>query len=157
MKLSTAWFWGNRSSAAWLLPLMNSQTQFGKDIERKAEEAMSECVNQLIIDIESGRTVLSYDEVMALKTTDQRREALKPGHNEKGQTTWGRHVAGSEREMSEELYYATIWVLHNGNRPPVAAGGNRLAAMKTFYANRFHPEWTASQVQQFVTSKYQAH
>jgi hypothetical protein len=149
-----AWFWGNKSSLGWLLPTMNSQRQFGQEVERKTEEAMSECIHQVVNDLESGRPILSYDELMTLKPIDERRDALKPGHNEPGQTTWGKNVAGSEREMSEELYYATIWVLYNGNKNPAPGGGNQRAATKGFFASKFHPEWTPQQVQQFVNSKY---
>ena len=91
---------------------------------------------------------------MSFKPTDERRDALKPGHNEPGQTTCGKNVAGSDREMSEELYYATIWVLYNGNKNPAPGGVNQLAATKRFFASKFHPEWTPQQVQQFVNSKY---
>lgn len=56
--------------------------------------------------------------------------------------------------MSEELYYATIWVLHNGKRDPVPGGGNRLTAMKRFFAQKFRPDWTSQEVQQFADSRY---
>ncbi len=149
-----AWFWGNKQSLGWLINTMNSQTQFGQLMLEKAEEAMSETINQVINELESGRQVLTYDALMKLKPTDDRRYNLTPGHNEPEQTMWGRHGAGSEKEMSEELYYATIWVLYNGNKNPTPGGGNQLAATKKFFANKFHPEWTPQQVQQFVNSRH---
>jgi hypothetical protein len=149
-----AWFWGNKPSLGWLLKTMNSQKQFGELLLDKAEEAVSETINQVINDLESGRPILTYDELMKLNPSDDRRYNLTPGHNEPGQTTWGKHGAGSEKKMSEALYYAAIWVLYNGNKNPAPSGGNQLAATKKFFANKFHSEWTPQQVQQFVNSRY---
>lgn len=147
-----AWFWGNKASLGWLLKTMNSQKQFGGQILEKAEEAMSETINQIVNDLEANQGVLTYEELLKLKPSDIRRENLTPGHNEPGQRMWYNN-AGSEKEMSEELYYATIWVMHNGNKNPAPDGGNQVDALKRFFATKFHPEWNPQQVQEFVKSR----
>jgi len=115
---------------------------------------MSETINQIVNDLESGRPVLTYDELMTLRPTDYRWHNLTPGHNEPGQRTWGRHVAGSDKPMSEELYYASIWVLYNGGRRPPGSGRQQLVAMKRFFARQFRPGWTAEQLERFANASY---
>ncbi len=131
----------------------DSQKQFGGQVRDKAEEAISETIDQVIGDLDAKRGVLTYDELMKLNPADNRRHNLTPGHNEPGQRRWDDN-AGSEKEMSEELYYASIWVMYNGNKNPAPKGGNPLDALKRFFANRFHPEWSPQQVQTFVKSRY---
>jgi hypothetical protein len=84
--------------------------------------------------------------------SDLRRSNLTPGHNEPKQRWAGD--AGANKEMTEELYYASIWVLYNGNKNPAPGGGNQLDALKKFFANKFHPEWNPQQVQTFVKSRF---
>jgi hypothetical protein len=132
---------------------MDSQKQFGGEVRDKAEEAMSETIDQAINNMGAKGGVLTYDELMKLKPSDDRRYNLTPGHNEPGQHMW-KNNAGSEKEMSEELYYATIWVMYNGNKNPAPKRGNQLEALKSFFANQFHPEWNPRQFQQFVQSRY---
>ncbi len=145
-----AWFLSNDRSLGWLHKTMDSQQQFGGSTRFKAEEAMSETVNQIVNDIDIGRGVLSYDDLMALKPTDERRQNLTPGHNEPDQQ-WAKDP-GSRKEMSEELYYATIWIMYNGDKDPAPKSGNRLAATKEFFAKTFHPQWTPKQVHDFATA-----
>jgi hypothetical protein len=132
---------------------MDSQKQFGGQVRDKAEEAMSETIDQVISDLDTKRGVLTYDELMKLDAADNRRQNLTPGHNEPGQHVWDNN-AGSEKEMTEELYYASIWVMYNGNKNPAPNGGNQLDALKKFFANKFHPEWSPQQVQAFVKARY---
>jgi hypothetical protein len=147
-----AWFLGNKASLGWLLKTLDSQKQFGSDHVHKGEEAMSETVNQIINDMESKQPVLTYDEVMALPPKAGPRYNLTPGHNEPRQDWHGD--AGASKEMSEELYYSTVWVLFNGTKDPAPGGGDRLTAMKKFFAIKFRPDWDAKKVRAFSEARY---
>jgi len=147
-----AWFLGNKASLGWLLKTLDSQKQFGRDHVHKGEEAMSETINQIINDMESKQKVLTYDEVMALDPRAGARFNATPGHNEVGDDWHGD--AGASKEMSEELYYSTVWVLFNGTKDPAPGGGDRLTAMKRFFASKFRPDWDEKKVRAFSTARY---
>jgi hypothetical protein len=128
---------------------------------------MSEMINHVIDELASGGAIPTYDEILAMPVSSAWRTALTPGHNEKGEK-WA-HDPGASRLMTEELYYATLWILDNGwehclphRRPyrkgidsPLVAGlddGNVLLELKRHFARRYRPLWTEDEKAAFFNA-----
>ena len=101
-----AWFdqcFEERSLAgAWLWGIIDRQSQFGRKKREKAEEAMSEMIDQAIATLEEGETIPTYDDVMEMEATSHWRQAIKPGLMEEREKF--ARDSGAELDMTEELY-----------------------------------------------------
>jgi RHS repeat-associated protein len=108
-----AWVDGVEStdSAQWLIDLMESQTQY-REPRAMSEEAMSELISNMIDVLTTRGSIPKHED--ALKDPGWK-EYIIPGHPE----TWEDDPT-IFIPMSREMYYATIYVLHNGegNKPP---------------------------------------
>ncbi|MFN0016928.1 MAG: RHS repeat domain-containing protein [Pirellulaceae bacterium] len=142
----------------WLKKIMRAQTQFGKDTFEKSEEAMSELIDHLVFQLATGKRVPTYREIMEGKDKDnEMREwwrALRPGHNDKGEK-WPDDP-GADKPMSENLYYATIWVLFNLGKNPLPhrqkgpaplrglSDGDVPHHLKLFFMEQFRKNWKSN-------------
>jgi hypothetical protein len=93
--------------------------------------------------------------------------SITPGHDGKGEKWEGDPTAVIV--MTEELYYATLWVLGNGlenclphRRPfrpgvdsPLVAGlndGNVLRELKIYFVQTYRPSWTRTEINSFLNA-----
>ena len=165
-----AWFDQAKEArqTSWLSQIIARQYQFQTQSNHPpqrelAEEAMSEMIDYVTNVLASGAPVLDYHAALANRTW---RQYLEPGHYDSASERFF-NVPEAKNAMTEELFYATIWVLYNGNREPptrtyltrpdtklritsATARLERLIAMKYFFVDKFRQEWTAEQSARFV-------
>ncbi len=156
-ELFHAYYWlKGEQGFRWLKGITRHQTQFETNRDDKAQEAMSETIQQLVQAIAKKEKILTYDEILARGPNDDWYRNLTPQHVK----TWPNDPTINE-PMSETLYYATVWVLYNGNKDPyvprptshLAYGDNipgQLAELKRFFAKTFRPQWSPEKVDKFV-------
>jgi hypothetical protein len=166
---------GSQDNTKWLLDYLSEQKQLidttssfetlapswfvhfrGQSHEVKAEEAMSNVIDKLVSNyLSSGRPVPTYQEMLR-----DNKDALTPGHNDSpDEPFYGDPTASIP--ISEQLYYATIWLMYNGNKDPLqpastAVGYHRFPEaereleIKRFFAQSFRPQWSPEEVRLFT-------
>ncbi len=148
-----------RIGAAWIRELMWRQSQFGSDQMAKAEEAMSEVINLIINELEVRHEIPTYDEIRQTPLNHWL-QGICPGHT--GKDEFWPNDPGAKQPMREELYYATIWILHNGFKNPLPhrqtgfgpldglTDGDILRHLKEFFVKVYRPNWTQEQIGAFL-------
>ncbi len=113
----------------WLGQLISSQTQFPNGRRwHMVEEAMSEIVQSYI---DNYPKKPPYQQLV--DELGNGGVLLTPCHNEPGQK-WANDPA-PRRAIDEAMYYATLWIIHNGERDPCpgCTPAQRLEALKKAY------------------------
>jgi len=121
-----AWY-QQHAKSTWYGRIVRNQSQYTSYRNEKAEEAASEMVHSTIVHMEA-----TGEKPPVFSDARKRGITISPEHNEKGQD-WHGH-ADASLPMSEELYYATLWIMYNGSKDPgVDANGSRLSSLKKWY------------------------
>jgi len=99
----------HQDSAYWIIDVMERQKQYGWWRKWEAtEEAMSNIINQAIIEQSEGGAIPSYEEIISGNDKEWK-DAITPGHNDPGEI-W-EHWPGSRLPVTEDLYKMKIYIL----------------------------------------------
>jgi hypothetical protein len=116
-------------SARWLRQLIAEQLQYPASRRRyMTEEAISETVSFMIGLLEDGRTLPAYADLIRGQA-----DIISPMHNDRRGTFAG--IPSANAPISEELYYATYWLLFHGTADPIAGRPetSRFDSLKGFF------------------------
>jgi hypothetical protein len=84
-------------------------------------EAMSELITFVYSNLMEGKRIPSYAEIVSGNDYLEWRQYIIPGHNSGGDDPEKWHKdKGAAQPMSEDLCYATIWVMYNLGKNPFA-------------------------------------